>query len=235
MAWRSHGRDNETLVEALTRNKILRTPAVAEAMRAVDRGLFAPPGIRPGSMYEDAPQPIGFSATISAPHMHAHCLELLRTHLAPGMAVLDIGSGSGYLLAVMAHMVGPTGKAVGVEHVPELVERSSDALSKMPEMCEMAAAGSLQVVCGDGFKGYPPGGPYDAIHVGAAAPHVPAALAEQLKPGGRMIIPVGREGEAQDLVEVEKDSGGTLRQRSRMGVVYVPLTTLQHQTGRTWR
>ena len=93
MAWRSHGRDNGSLVAALARNGILRTPRAAAAMGAVDRGEFVPPR---ANAYEDAPQPIGHGATISAPHMHAYALDLLEPCISSeGARVLDVGSGSG--------------------------------------------------------------------------------------------------------------------------------------------
>jgi protein-L-isoaspartate(D-aspartate) O-methyltransferase len=123
MSWRSHGRDNDTLVEALKRNKIVASPRVEVAMKKVDR-IFYTKDKDAGIAYQDAPLAIGSAATISAPHMHAYCLELLKDHLKPGKVALDVGSGSGYLTSVFAHMVAPQGKAIGVEHIPHLVEES---------------------------------------------------------------------------------------------------------------
>ena len=125
MSWRSHGRDNDDLVEALKRNKIVKSKEVEVAMKKVDR-IFYTKDKDARSAYTDAPQAIGNAATISAPHMHAYCLELLKDHLRPGMKALDVGSGSGYLTSVFAHMVAPEGKAIGVEHIPELVKESRE-------------------------------------------------------------------------------------------------------------
>ena len=83
----------------------------------------------PHNPYQDSPQSIGYAATISAPHMHAHALEQLKDHLFPGAQVLDVGSGSGYLTTCMAHMVGPTGCVVGIDHMKELVDMSQKNLS----------------------------------------------------------------------------------------------------------
>lgn len=99
MSWRSHGHDNASLVDALVRNGIVTTPSVIDAMRAVDRGLFLSGESSSRSAYEDAPQRLSHAATISAPHMHGYCLELLAGHLTTGSKCLDVGSGSGYLTA----------------------------------------------------------------------------------------------------------------------------------------
>ncbi|KAL0364501.1 UNVERIFIED_CONTAM: Protein-L-isoaspartate O-methyltransferase 1 [Sesamum angustifolium] len=169
---------------------------------------------------------IGHNATISAPHMHAMCLELLEDHLKPGMHALDIGSGTGYLTACFAVMVGPQGRAVGVEHIPELVESSIKNIQKSAA-APLFEQGSLSVNVGDGRLGWPEFAPYDAIHVGAAAPEIPLALIEQLKPGGRLVIPVGNI--FQDLQVVDKNADGSLSVRSETSVRYVPLTSREAQ------
>ena len=112
MAWRCHGTSNDDLVARLRESGIVTDDRVATAMRAVDRKNYVP-----FNHYMDSPQSIGYNATISAPHMHAHALELLRDRLQEGARALDVGSGSGYLTACMAHMVGETGCVVGIEHV----------------------------------------------------------------------------------------------------------------------
>mmetsp|Transcript_9894 Transcript_9894/g.31140 ORF Transcript_9894/g.31140 Transcript_9894/m.31140 type:complete len:202 (-) Transcript_9894:82-687(-) len=191
-------------------------------MKAIDRGVYVD-----DSPYQDSPQPIGFAATISAPHMHGYALEHLSKHLLPGARALDVGSGSGYLTLAMAHMVGEGGVAVGIEHIPELVDYS---ISRTKEHYgEMLDSGRVKFLAVDGFDGYPEGGPYDVIHVGAAAPRVPRALVEQLKPGGRMFIPVGPDGGAQEIVLVDKDQEGNVHKRNIMGVRYVPLTSRDKQ------
>lgn len=120
------------------------------------------------------------------------------------MTALDIGSGSGYLAACMAEMVGPTGKVIGVEHIDELVALSKRNVEH--DKPEFLRDGRLSFFVGDGRLGWPANAPYDAIHVGAAAPHIPKALIEQLKPGGSLVIPVGTA--VQELVRVDRKMDG---------------------------
>ncbi|XP_027330423.1 protein-L-isoaspartate O-methyltransferase isoform X2 [Abrus precatorius] len=118
---------NKAMVERLQRYGVISSSKVAEVMETVDRALFVPDGASP---YDDSPMAIGYNATISAPHMHATCLQLLDDNLQPGMHALDIGSGTGYLTACFGLMVGPQGRAVGVEHIPELVSFSIENIHK---------------------------------------------------------------------------------------------------------
>lgn len=222
MAWRSHGLSNADLVRALRANKIIKSDSVANAMLGVDRKFYCPQ-----APYHDSPQTIGYSATISAPHMHAHALEILNEQLAPGEKALDVGSGSGYLTACMALMVGDTGRVVGIDHIPELVELSRKNINN--DNPELLSSERIKLIVGDGRQGYPEGAPYNAIHVGAAAPEMPLALIEQLKPGGRLIVPVGPQGGEQHLMRVDKALDGTTTTKKLMSVIYVPLTDKNKQ------
>ncbi|CAF3816666.1 unnamed protein product [Adineta steineri] len=179
-------------------------------------------------LYEDAPQPIGYNVTISAPHMHAHALEMLHDKLIPGARVLDVGSGSGYLTACIARLIQPNGKVIGIEHIPELVQLSIKNISKNGR--SLFDDGILEVVSGDGRLGYPQGGPYDAIHVGAASANRPNELIEQLKPGGRLVVPVG-VGSQKMMIYDKTNDGHDVHERATLGVSYVPLTDKSKQ----WR
>lgn len=189
-------------------------------MLQVDRAHYCP-GMAP---YGDHPCSIGHNQTISAPHMHAHCLELLKDKLVPGANVLDVGCGSGYLVACMAHLVvsgKEVGRVTGIEVVPALVEKARANLAKdQPEMMHME---NIVVQEGDGWQGCPAFAPFDLIHVGAAAATVPVALLEQLKPTGRLVIPVGPENGEQSLMQYDKRPDGSIEEVELFGVRYVPL------------
>ncbi|XP_072960482.1 protein-L-isoaspartate O-methyltransferase-like isoform X3 [Typha angustifolia] len=214
---------NKTLVEHLQQYGVLKTDKVTEVMETIDRGLFVPHGSAP---YVDSPMSIGYNATISAPHMHATCLELLKDNLQPGMRALDVGSGTGYLTACFALMVGPQGRSVGIEHIPELVAASIENV-KRSAAAQLLKDGSLSLHVADGRFGWREEAPYDAIHVGAAASEIPQALLEQLKPGGRMVIPVGDF--FQDLQVVAKKPDGSITIHNETSVRYVPLTSRSAQ------
>ena len=192
-------------------------------MRSVDRAMYCP-----SDPYRDCPQRIGFNATISAPHMHGYALQWLAEHLRTGKKVLDVGCGSGYLTACFGEMVrGEGGRVFGIDHIDGLVELSQRNLAAgNPGLLE---DGTVSVAVADGFNGLPEQGPFDVIHVGAAAPQVPSTLLGQLAPGGKMVIPVGPDGGSQNIVAVSKTQGGKLVQQNLMGVRYIPLTTADKQ------
>ena len=128
------------------------------------------------------------AATISAPHMHAAAAESLLPFLHPGAKVLDIGSGSGYLTHVLAKLIEPSGKVVGVDHIQGLVDLAKGNLGKSADGSELLKSGRVKIVKADGRLGWKDGGPYDAIHVGAAAEEAHSALVEQLKAPGRWVL-----------------------------------------------
>ncbi|KAF2252666.1 protein-L-isoaspartate O-methyltransferas-like protein [Trematosphaeria pertusa] len=218
MAWRSSGSTNEGLVANLARNGLIESDRVKEAMLKVDRAHYAP-----SYAYEDSPQPIGHRATISAPHMHASACESLLPYLKPGAKVLDIGSGSGYLTAVFANLVGPSGTVIGIDHIQPLVTLAENNMKKSEEGRRMLESGQVKFVKGDGRKGWTEDAPYDAIHVGAAAAEHHKDLADQLKAPGRMFVPV-EEGWMQHIYVVDKKEDGSIEKKKLYGVQYVPLT-----------
>jgi protein-L-isoaspartate(D-aspartate) O-methyltransferase len=155
--------------------------------------------------------------------MHASACESLFTYLQPGARVLDIGSGSGYLTAVLAHLVGPSGVVIGIDHIQPLVDVANANMAKSASGRQMLESGQVRFVKGDGRRGYKEGAPYDAIHVGAAAAEHHAELAEQLKAPGRLFVPV-EEGHLQHIYVVEKKEDGSVERKKLYGVQYVPLT-----------
>ncbi len=184
--------------------------SVLRAMRAVPRHLFVPEGeVR--HAYEDRPLPIGYGQTISQPYIVAYMTELLA--LEPGERVLEVGTGSGYQAAILAEIV----EAVyTVEIIPELASAAEQRLRRL-------GYGSVQVKRADGYYGWSEHAPFDAIVVTAAAEHVPPPLIEQLKEGGRMVIPVGSPFFTQTLTLVEK-RGGKAVTCSLVPVRFVPFT-----------
>ena len=164
--------------------------------------------------------------------MHAAAAESLLPYIRPSdrnCRVLDIGSGSGYLTAVLANLVGQQeggGKVVGIEHIEPLAKMGRENVAKSAAGRAMLEAGKVEFVVGDGRKGYAAAGPYDAIHVGAAAKEMHKELVDQLKAPGRMFIPVEDEGGwgSQYIWVVDKDEKGEVRKKKDMGVRYVPLT-----------
>jgi len=226
-AWKTNGCDTlEEFVTSLEQYKIVKSEVVGKAMRAVDRAKYCR-DVR--SAYEDSPQPIGYDATISAPHMHAWCLELFSDMMKEDMAVLDVGSGSGYLTACMASMLKSAypekpGKVVGIDIIPELVMYAQKCTKEgNPDLMEPKGPISYQLA--NGWEGAPDAAPFDFIHVGAAAESLPQSLVDQLRTGGRMVIPLHMESpHHQGLFLVEKTKEGEAPSvEFLMGVRYVPL------------
>ena len=212
------GSTQEELVANLRRDGHFHDDHAGAALCRVDRTFFVPRHL----------PPYVHKATISAPATHAEALQRLEAQLQPGMRALDVGVGSGYFAALVLALVGPRGSIVGVDHIPELVALSRSNIARLNGLnassrTEGTAAVAADLRMGDGYQGPSDQAPFDAIHVGAAAMHVPAMLTTQLKPGGRMIIPVGQPAGPQELIQVDKSSEGELTQQVLMGVRYVPL------------
>lgn len=185
------------------------SPRVLAALRKVDRHRYMP---QETLAYENQAQPIGHQQTISQPFIVALMTDLLD--LKPEDRVLEVGTGSGYQAAVLAEVVRTV---YTIEIVEPLGRKAAQAL---------LAAGywNVQPRIGDGYAGWPEQAPFDAIMVTAAAPYLPPPLVEQLKPGGRLVIPLGERGGVQVLTLVEKDARGQVSQRRVLDVRFVPLT-----------
>jgi protein-L-isoaspartate(D-aspartate) O-methyltransferase len=186
------------------------SPRVAAALANVRREAFMPG--RATAAYVNAALPIGHGQTISQPFVVALMTELLD--LQPDDVVLEVGTGSGYQAAVLVQLAR---KVCSIEVIPELARRAAAAL---------AAQGCRNVVLrtGDGGLGWPEHAPFDAIIVTAAAPDIPPALLEQLRPGGRMVLPVGPRYGDQELRLLLKDADGAVTSRALLPVAFVPLT-----------
>lgn len=184
-------------------------PRVMEAMGTVPRHLFVPEEYRRFA-YRDQPLPIGDGQTISQPYMVA-----LMTHLAqpdPEDIVLEVGTGSGYQAAVLAHLVK---QVYTIEIVPSLGKQAAERLRQL-------GLDNVEVQIGDGYYGWKEQAPFDAIVVTAAPEQIPPRLIEQLKPGGILVIPVG--GDFQQLMQVKKGLEGRIETRQLIPVRFVPLT-----------
>jgi protein-L-isoaspartate(D-aspartate) O-methyltransferase len=188
----------------------VRSPEVLRAMRGTPRHLFVPEPMRPQA-YQDTPLPIGFGQTISQPYIVAVMTELLAP--AKMQKVLEIGTGSGYQAAVLSPLVG---RLFSIEIVPELAKQSAGLLKTL-------GYANVTVRQGDGYLGWPTEAPFDRIILTAAPPEIPKALLDQLKPGGKLVAPVGASALDQELVVIDKGPDGKLRQRSVFPVRFVPM------------
>jgi protein-L-isoaspartate(D-aspartate) O-methyltransferase len=208
--------DIEREVE-FTRNAIGKNAFDEQVMRVmgeVPRDLFVPPELR-SHAFDNGPLPIGHGQTISQPYIVALMTDLLA--LESHHVVLEIGTGSGYQTAVLSCLCR---KVYSVELVAELSAAATRLLNE-------AGYRNIETRSGDGYAGWPEHAPYDGIIVTAAATHIPPALLEQLKPGGRLVIPVGPPHQYQELLLVRKDLDGKTSIQDLLGVAFVPLRETQ--------
>ncbi len=195
------------------------SPRVMEAMATVPREKFVPHQLRQLA-YENSPLPIGEGQTISQPFIVALMTDLLRPR--ENDVMLEIGAGSGYQAAVLSRLVK---KLYTIEVVPSLAERADRLLGQL-------GYDNVEIRQGDGYHGWPEHAPYDGIIVTAAADHVPPPLKQQLKPGGRLVIPVGRPHGAQELLLVTREEDGSFSSRAILPVAFVPFIRSGEEQGR---
>lgn len=186
-------------------------PSVMAAMEKVERHRFVPAWLTPFA-YLNRPLPIGYGQTISQPLIVAQMTELLKVKEAD--KVLEIGTGSGYQAAVLA-------KIAGSVYTMEIIEPLGKQAGKR---LKSLGYDNIKTKVGDGYYGWPEAAPFDAIMVTAAASHVPPPLLKQLKPGGRMVIPLGTHFMTQYLMLVEKQADGSVTTHQMVPVSFVPLT-----------
>ena len=196
--------------KGLTGKSALR-PEVMEAMGRVPREKFVPEHLKPMA-YENHPLPIGKNQTISQPFIVALMIDLLNP--GPNDVILEVGAGSGYQAAILSLLVK---QVYALEIIASLAGVASARLQKL-------GYDNVEVRQGDGHGGWPEHAPFDGIIVAATAPHVPPALKEQLKPGGRIVIPIGYPNMPQELLVLEKDECGKFTTHNILSVIFVPLT-----------
>jgi len=197
---------------AFLRDQGIRDERVLAAFAQVPRHVFVPEHLREAAE-ADRPLPIGFGQTISQPFVVAYMTERLR--LSGDERVLEVGTGSGYQAAILAHLAE---EVFSVEVVPELAERVRELLHRTLGLA------NVRLRSGDGALGWPEEAPFDRVLVTAASPEIPPALVAQLAPGGRMILPVGAELDVQMLRVLDKGNDGANVQSDLIPVRFVPLT-----------
>ena len=189
----------------------VRDRAVLEAMRQVPRHLFVPWALKRAA-HADRPLPIGHGQTISQPYIVALMTEALK--IKPDAKVLEIGTGSGYQAAVLSEL---TPRVFTIEIIRPLGEEAGERLQKLGYL-------TIKAKIGDGYFGWPEEAPFDGIIVTCAAGHIPTPLIEQLREGGRMVIPVGGTFEVQRLMVIIKDQEGKVKTEELLPVRFVPMT-----------
>jgi protein-L-isoaspartate(D-aspartate) O-methyltransferase len=208
----SYEEERQRMVKNLQRSGYVKSREVEEAMLNVPRHAFVPESVL-RSAYYDSPLPIGKGQTISAPHMVAMMLEKLD--LKEGQKVLEVGGGSGYHAALVAYIVGERGLVISIERIGSLAERAREALR------DVGLEKRVVMVVGDGSLGWEKKAPYDRIFITAASPQIPPPLVDQLRDGGKLLIPLGSL-HLQTLVLAEK-KGNKIKKKSHGGCMFVPM------------
>ena len=203
-------KNREEMVSQTIEQRGVTSGVVLKSMKKVKRHLFVPENVV-ANAYEDRPLPIGYGQTISQPFIVAYMTEIINPK--PQYKVLEIGTGSGYQAAVLAEVVK---EVYTIEIIPDLGNAASERLQNLGYR-------NINVKVSDGYFGWPEHGPYDAIVVTAAAEFVPPPLLEQLKEGGKIVIPIGAPFMNQNLMLIEKD-GKKITTKNLMPVAFVPFT-----------
>ena len=206
-----YGDQRAAMVKQQLAARDIDDPRVLDAMGRVPRHQFVPPRWAEAA-YEDRPLPIGHGQTISQPYIVALMTQLAQ--VKSGDRVLDIGTGSGYQAAVLAAMGA---KVFSIEIVEPLAREAAGRLGRLRYK-------DVEVRAGDGYGGWEEHAPFAAIILAAAAPEVPQPLLDQLAEGGRLVLPVGEEGGAQDLLVITRKADGTFDRRTIAPVAFVPMT-----------
>jgi protein-L-isoaspartate(D-aspartate) O-methyltransferase len=202
--------EREAMVERQLKRRGITDPRILDAFRAIPREAFVSDE-HAHLAYGDHPLPIEAGQTISQPYIVALMVDAAA--IAPGDTVLEVGAGSGYAAAVISRIAA---KVVAIERQHDLVEAARERLQRLG--CD-----NVEIVEGDGTRGWPSEAPYEAILAAASGSHVPQPLIDQLAPGGRLVMPLGGPGWVQELVKVTKRDDGTLERENLGGVRFVPL------------
>ncbi len=189
---------------------------VMAAMREVPREAFVPEDLRHAA-FRDGALPVGHGQTISQPYIVALMTDMLC--LNDNSVVLEVGTGTGYQAAVLSLLAR---RVYTIERIQPLADAARQRLEEL-------GYDNVETRCGDGYQGWPEHAPFDAIVVTAAAPYIPPALQEQLKPGGRMAIPVGMPSMHQELMLVTRDLEGVIHSKNLLAVAFVPLVRESHE------
>ena len=200
----------EQMVSRHVQARGIDDPALLAAMRAVPRELFVSPD-RAGDAYGDFPLPIEAGQTISQPYIVA--LMIQAAEIGANDHVLEIGAGSGYAAAVIGQIAK---NVLGIERHHELAELAAERMERL-------GYANVRIVEGDGSRGWPEEAPFDAILAAASGSHVPQSLIDQLKPGGRLVMPLGGRWSVQSLVKMKKCSDGWVDREELGAVRFVPL------------